>query len=125
MNEIFRQNDETLINLIHILSHGRINPEDWDVRELLLSLQRPLTDENVTHLYAKNMLADIYNRVCISQLPGDLYTFNSTDTGDARDLQDLVVFKILWLKVGAKVVLLRNLSDVLVNGLQGIVESIS
>ena len=79
----------------------------------------------MTHLYAKNMLADIYNRDCISQLPGDLYTFISTDTGDARDLQDLVVSKILWLMVGAKVVLLQNLSDMLVNGLQGIVESIS
>ena len=126
LNKIFRQNEETLINLIHVLSHGRINPENQDIRELLLSLQRPLTDENdVTHLYAKNMLADIYNRDCISHLPGDLYTFNSTDTGEARDLQDLVVPKILWLKVGAKVVLLRNLSDVLVNGLQGKVESIS
>ena len=126
LNEIFRQNEETLINLIHVLSHGRISQEDQDVRELLLSLKRPLTDESdVTQLYAKNLLADIYNRDCILQLPGDLYTFSSTDTGDARDLQDLVVPKMLWLKVGAKVVLLRNLSDVLVNGLQGIVETIS
>ena len=75
----------------------------------------------MTHLYAKNLLSEIYNRDYMFQLPGDLYTFSSTDTGDARDLQDLVVPKMLWLKVGAKVVLLRNLSDVLVNGLQGIV----
>ena len=47
--------------------------------------------------------------------------FEALDSGRPRDLDSFVVQKTLWLKIGADVMLLRNLTDKLVNGLRGTV----
>lgn len=124
LSEVFRQHENDLISLIHSLSLGRINEGE---KQKLQILQRPLPfDElSITHLFATNMLADIYNRDCILKHHGDLYTFESSDSGEPAELDKMVVQKILWLKVGIKVILLRNISDVYVNGLLGDVTSVS
>jgi hypothetical protein len=57
--------------------------------------------------------------------PGELYEYKSTDEGDRKFLNKILAPQTLWLKKGAPVMLLHNLSDKLVNGLRGTVVDIT
>ena len=48
----------------------------------------------------------------------------STDTGDKRYLSEVLASRTLWLKIAIPVILIKNLSDQLVNGLRGTVYDI-
>ena len=61
------------------------------------------------------------NSVRCLQLDGDMMTFEAEDTGDCTLLRKMIAPKILHLKPLCPVMLLRNLSDSLVNGLLGTV----
>ncbi|XP_060571759.1 uncharacterized protein LOC132729940 [Ruditapes philippinarum] len=90
------------------------------------SLQRPLEkDDNCIKLFSRNEQVDDYNRQCIVDFPGELYEYKSTDEGDRKFLNKILAPQTLWLKKGAPVMLLRNLSDKLVNGLRGTVVDIT
>lgn len=54
---------------------------------------------------------------------GDLITCNSIDTGDESEMRKVVVPKCLHLKLGCPVMLVKNFSTKLVNGIQGTVLS--
>ena len=120
LKEIFRQTNQDLINCVNNLSKGLLNEES---EEFVRRMARPLNSasEEPLKLFSNNLLTDIYNRDAILKLPGDLYSFDSTDTGEETHLQELTAPQTLWVKKGAKVMLLRNLSDTLVNGLRGVV----
>jgi hypothetical protein len=60
-----------------------------------------------------------YHNICI-HFPflfviGDLRVYNSEDWGDKKKLDKILIPKRLWIKVGCKVMLMKNLSDKLVN----------
>ncbi|XP_052769503.1 ATP-dependent DNA helicase PIF1-like [Mya arenaria] len=57
----------------------------------------------------------------LSNFPGTIFEFQSTDTGRAKDLAKLTAPWLLWIKKSCPVILLRNLSKTLVNGLSGYV----
>ena len=50
-----------------------------------------------------------------------LHQFTAEDTGDTKQLHSLTAPKILWLKIGSPVLLVRNLTKKRVNGSQGTV----
>ena len=56
---------------------------------------------------------------------GEMVKFEATDVGEERFLSRCNALQTLYLKVGAPVILLVNLSSQLVNGLQGVVKKIS
>ncbi|CAC5389310.1 PIF1 [Mytilus coruscus] len=58
-------------------------------------------------------------------LPGDYTVYNSIDEGQISKLDKSPVTKQLHLKIGCPVMLLKNLNEKLVNGLRGIVSSLS
>lgn len=76
-----------------------------------------------TVLFAKNVDVDAINNSKLRELPGHMFTFNSLDQGEESMLKNLTVPAILNIKVGAQVVLLKNLSadQGLVNGSRGVV----
>ena len=71
------------------------------------------------HLYATNLQVDAHNVDAVMSSPGELRRFNAVDSGDTKQLNSCVAPKVLLLKVGTPVVLLRNVSDTLVNGSLG------
>ncbi|XP_053389252.1 uncharacterized protein LOC128552247 [Mercenaria mercenaria] len=89
-------------------------------------LSRPLpeTQHFEPTLFATNQQVDSFNRNNILEMPGVLYEFQSADTGENRYLDRLTCQKVLWLKIGMPVILIRNLTDNLYNGLRGIVHDI-
>ena len=124
LDEVIRQSNENLIHCIRDLSMGNLKPEDV---AFVHSLSRPLTyvpDQDTVYLFASNILVDMFNRDCILQMNGPLFTFEAIDSGMEKHLRELVVQKTLWLKLNANVMLLRNLSGKLVNGLCGQVKEI-
>ncbi|XP_060602417.1 uncharacterized protein LOC132755555 [Ruditapes philippinarum] len=120
LSHVMRQKDEHLIQVIHNIAIGNV---DQETTTYVKHLRRPLTQAgpDTTRLFSVNILADIYNRDCLMKVNGDVFQFEATDEGEERYLNTLTVQKTLWLKKNAKVMLLRNLSDQLVNGLCGTV----
>lgn len=83
-----------------------------------------------TKLYCTNRDVDVENAAELAKLQGDMHTFIAFDQGPARSLEMLAKTcpapKVLELKMGAQVVLLKNLTGTqLVNGSRGVVQSFS
>ncbi|XP_053402931.1 ATP-dependent DNA helicase PIF1-like [Mercenaria mercenaria] len=88
----------------------------------LVRLKRPLPKDaysDCVKLFSRNDQVDDFNRQSIVEFPGQLYEFKSDDEGDLKYLNKILAPETLWLKIAAPVILLRNLSDRLVNGLRG------
>lgn len=64
------------------------------------------------------------NRKRILQADGELYEILATDEGGKHYLHTITAPRVLWLKIGSPVILLKNLTDTLVNGLRGEVTEI-
>ena len=86
--------------------------------------------KNTITVFCKNVDVDAFNKRELDKINSPSKIFKATDTGDERNLEMLnkncLAPKILELKVGAKVMLLKNI-DVeigLVNGSIGIVTSL-
>ena len=81
-----------------------------------------------TRLHSVNANVDAENQRELARLDGEAVTFDARDSGDdAGALETLrrncPAPQSLTLKVGAQVVLLRNLDDSLVNGSRGVVKA--
>jgi hypothetical protein len=88
-------------------------------------LSRPLNCDplDIVRLYSHRDDVCQANDACLELLPGDKRSFLSKDVGTAEDLKSCSAPKNLVVKVGARVVLLKNLSPTLVNGLRGTIKS--
>lgn len=90
---------------------------------LMDMLDRPLktssTASDRSVLFGTNFEVDCHNANELSRATGELKTYSSEDEGDQKYLRKITANKKLVLKVGVPVMLLRNLSHSLVNGLLG------
>lgn len=121
---VHRQREQQLIQAIQEVATGEVS---HDTTTFIRSLSRPLSGVvRPVKLCARNEMVDDINRQGILEWPGELYEFKSIDEGTQSFLTNRVTApKILWLKKGAPVILLRNISDQLVNGLQGYIHAIN
>lgn len=120
LTKVERQSDPTLISACTEVSEGKISA---DTAKYIYTLNSTNIDPKYK-LFATNDLVDDHNRMKILQHKGELVEYISSDSGNTKELARLTVPKVLWLKVCIPVILLRNLSSQLVNGLQGIVMDI-
>jgi ATP-dependent exoDNAse (exonuclease V) alpha subunit len=101
------------------LEKGNVSDEDV---AFINSLSRSLeNEENCVHLFSRNIDVDIHNYTKIQTVAGELKIYKSVDEGSNYYLDKYLAPNNLGLKVGCPVMLLKNLSNVLVNGLRGIV----
>lgn len=118
LEEVVRQQDIDFIRVIREVSTGDVNEQ---TNEYMKRLERPITGVSIK-LFSNNYLVDLYNRKQLLKEHGNVMTYQSKDEViDARyrgNLSRLNVQSTLWLKESAPVILLRNLSNTLVNGLQ-------
>lgn len=122
LKTIMRQTDQLFAKVIHQLERGQISTE---VTNYLANLKRPLPpDTDPLHIYGTNIEANIFNLKRLNKLPGVEHTFAAEDFGKGKYLTRLVAPVLLKIKVNAKVMLLKNLSNRLVNGLQGFVKEV-
>ncbi|XP_045160900.1 uncharacterized protein LOC123525813 [Mercenaria mercenaria] len=119
LTKIIRQDNEDLAKVIGEVSRGHLN--DCAI-SYLKSLERPIDDTSLVKLFANNLLVDTYNRSKLTESDGDTLEFKAIDHGEKRYLVNISAQQTLWLKQGSPVILLRNISSVLVNGLTGTVK---
>ncbi|WAR07858.1 PIF1-like protein, partial [Mya arenaria] len=125
LKEVIRQKETDLIKAIEECSMGNASPHTVT---FIRSLNRPLPEKVsivTPMLFSTNELVDDFNRKSIIEQPGQMYEFIATDTGEKRYLDKMTVSKVLWLNIGVPVILMHNLTDKLVNGLQGYVTGIT
>ena len=114
---IHRQSDLNLIQCINEMERGDASDESV---AFLLSLNRPLQNERSSmQLFSRNLYVDLFNHNKLQNLPGELKVYTSTDEGSHHYLAKFLTPKNLGLKLGCPVMLVKNLSDMLVNGLRG------
>ena len=127
--KVLRQRDQRLVDALNEVRVARVSSATC---ALFRSLSRPLPPnaEGVlpTRLYSVNANVDAENAGELAKLPGESVTFEAHERGDDAGALDALrkncpVPASLTLKVGAQVVLLRNVDDDLVNGSRGVVKA--
>lgn len=123
LTQVLRQGDAKLITAVDELARGV--PGD-ETNQLMKSLARPLQDDrDQVVLYGTNLEVDVHNTFELRKLDAPMTVFRSEDSGDVSLLSRVLAKKVLTLKVGCPVMLIRNMSRSLVNGLIGKVVAIS
>lgn len=119
LTETMRQsNPEFISNLAKV----RIGVCDHDTTQYFESLSRDLEYSDgiePVKLFALRKHVDIYNSARLNRIDAPLRTFISTDTGTVSALTHCPAPRELCLKKGCQVMLVRNMSDSLVNGTIG------
>lgn len=117
-----RQDEPDFVKAINDISKGEL---PTDTLHLLTRLQRQLPPgEEPVRLFARNFDREMYNAARLMDLEGETKTFHAIDEGDMNKLRKLSVPKVLHLKLNCPVMLVKNLSANLVNGLQGTIVEI-
>ena len=133
LQRVFRQRDAAFVNLLNEMRVGKVSPA---TRLLLQSgcgadlarLQAQAPALKPTRLFAVNAQVDRVNDEELRNCPGRARTFlandDATDDSFRKQLHNLHVPERLQLKVGAQVILLKNLDATagLVNGARGTVQ---
>ncbi|XP_071166174.1 uncharacterized protein [Mytilus edulis] len=123
LQRVMRQNQVDFINAINDISRGDL-PEDTN--NLLMRLSRKLPPgKDPIRLCSRNFDCDIHNSCKLIDMEGEVSVFTSIDEGENSKLKNIQAPKHLHLKESCPVMLLKNLSDKLVNGLRGNVTAVS
>lgn len=108
LDKIYRQSDETFINLLNNLRTARVTPEDIS---LLNSYYKPgfksKIGDNYIHLTTHNSTADSVNRESLKLLPGKVHSFRAKVENDFPD-HLFPVEHLLELKLNAQVMFIKN-----------------
>ena len=123
LNRVFRQKDNKLIDMLNAMRTGNITPEINKEFEALSRSVEYNDGLEPTELYPVRWQVERANAQRLKALPGSTFTFDSRDSSDfdtaQKFFEQLMAPKRLELKIGAQVLLIRNLNDVLVNGRRG------
>lgn len=135
LKEVYRQKDPVFARMLNALRVGQV---DLETANTLQSLDRPVTypdDVEPAELYPRRFEVDIVNSLRLNRIEGHLWIYKAYDfAGYEIDgtrvtpkkmrylLDNAMAPEVLVLKVGAQVMLVRNLvQGVLVNGSRGTV----
>ncbi|XP_062597103.1 uncharacterized protein LOC134258565 [Saccostrea cucullata] len=120
LKDVVRQSDIEFVCTINEIARGSLSQKS---KNFLQSLDRPLHVPSSVKLYATNELVNRHNRKCLFEMPGIHTEYLAEDSGDISCLSRVAAPQVLWLKKDCPVILLKNLSKKLVNGLQGTIMS--
>lgn len=123
LTQVFRQRDPEFARMLNEMRIGKISQ---DTVNAFKALSRPLNfDDGVdtAELYPTRAQVEGSNEKRLRDLPGQIHRYDAMDSGDPaiRDklLVNMMAPKALELKVGAQVMLIKNLDESLVNGSLG------
>ncbi|GMK58938.1 hypothetical protein CspeluHIS016_0603800 [Cutaneotrichosporon spelunceum] len=126
LSKVFRQKDERFVNMLNEMRFGRLTPESI---ETFRKLDRPIPCPDgivPTELFPRREDVDRSNMTRIQSLPTDRHTYPAQDGGVIQDknqrekmLSNFMAPPSLELRVGAQVMLIKNIDETLVNGSMG------
>ncbi|ROW14943.1 hypothetical protein VPNG_03363 [Cytospora leucostoma] len=121
LTEVFRQKDPVFASMLNEMRLGRISDQTVTAFK---KLSRPLhfgDGLEVTELVE----VENSNQRRLKDLPGEVHRYEALDSGDPvvreKLLGNMMAPKVLELKKGAQVMLIKNLDETLVNGSLGTV----
>ncbi|SCU97751.1 LAFA_0G13058g1_1 [Lachancea sp. 'fantastica'] len=126
LQKVFRQqSDAEFVKMLNEMRMGNISPEtEMDFKRLSRAL--PEDDIIPAELYSTRNEVDRANMSRLNGLPGICHTYNAIDGGIMKDeiqkeklLSNFLAPKELKLKVGAQVMMIKNMDETLVNGSLG------
>lgn len=129
LQHVFRQSDLYFVEVLGEVRNGSLS--HVDLAEKLSTCFRPLhVDDGIlpTKIYTHRVDVESINKKELEELPGSPTVYHARDSGDMNILESSCPApKTMHLKVGAQVMLSRNISSRkgLVNGSRGVVEKIS
>jgi len=119
LNKVYRQKEESFVNILNEIRAGEISDEALSIINSRVS---KVSDDSII-LTCNNWHASGINRIRIEKLSGNKRVLNGEVTGE---LKEFPVEKDLELKIGAKVMIVKNHPDFLYyNGSIGFVHEIS
>lgn len=108
LKKIYRQSDETFINVLNNIRTNTMTPQDFSyLNQRYIPNFLPHQDEHYITLTTRNNVADRINTQKLEQLKTAEYSYNASIVGDFSDKSYPCPF-ILKLKVGAQVMFVRN-----------------
>lgn len=126
LHHVFRQKDPVFAGMLNEMREGRLTPASIKAFQ---QLHRPMefSDEiDSTELFPTRTEVERANSTKMSQLVGEIKTFEARDGGTIADktmrdklLQNCMAPEIIHLKKGAQVMLIKNIDESLVNGSLG------
>ena len=128
LDKVFRQKDSQFQRILNDMRRGILNDAS---KSVLLSRTQPFSVQNgivPTLLYATNRGVDEINEQKLEAIDEEVVEYQAHDSGDEEFLAQLrngmKAPTLLRLKIGAQVMLLKNISveDGLVNGARGVVK---
>lgn len=126
LEKVFRQQGDT--KFIDMLNQMRLGKIDMETEMEFKKLNRPLPNDDIipAELYSTRAEVDRANRSRLNKLPGQAFCYNAIDGGTLEDqemkdrlLQNFLAPKQLQLKIGAQVMMIKNIDAQLVNGSLG------
>ena len=123
--EVICQNEADLIAARNELCDG--TPSD-ETKKLMKSLQGPLPQDlqsKAIYIFGTNFDVNFHNCEQLSKLVGAMKIYNANDRGPVKYLQTCNAPRILGIKLNAKVIIICNLPNGLVNGLSATVTDYS
>ena len=126
LNTIFRQKDQQFIKILNEMRNAQLSKES-----ILLLQNRILQNspENATNLFPLRTDVNRMNETELAKLKGESFTFKANDwaryPSDLKKLDAVIAPALITLKVGARVMLIKNMHQLnLYNGCVGVVKSV-
>lgn len=108
LDKIYRQSDNTFINLLNNLRDDSMTEEDFELLNSYYSPDfNPLELDNYIFLTTHNRKADNINNQALQKLNEEEFSYKAVFTGDFQE-HNYPVDQELKLKVGAQVMFLKN-----------------
>lgn len=126
LTKVFRQQGDT--KFIEMLNKMRLGQIDAETEMEFKKLNRPLPQDDIipAELYSTRSEVERANYSRLNKLPGKAHIFRAIDGGALEDrelreklLQNFLAPKELQLKIGAQVMMIKNIDATLVNGSLG------
>lgn len=121
LRQIVRQTDPKFIKILSEIRYGICTDE---TEKYIQDLDRDIEyDDSIdpVKLFARKNTTEAYNIMMLDALTGQGVSYRSIDSGDLASLRQCPAPHTLLLKEGCQVMVIRNLSDSIVNGSIGTV----
>jgi hypothetical protein len=108
LKKIYRQSDDTFINLLNNIRNNVVTENDFHLlNQYYKPGFQPPKEENYITLTTHNASADLINRKMLDELPGKIVEFRGEIKDDFNE-RSLPVDMVLRLKEGAQIMFIKN-----------------
>ncbi|GAO49977.1 hypothetical protein G7K_4112-t1 [Saitoella complicata NRRL Y-17804] len=126
LTQVFRQKDQDFVDMLNEMRMGKLTQKTVVAFQALSRARNWGDGLEPTELFPTRWEVDNANTTRLRQLSGEARTFNAMDTGSVTDkamrdklLASCMAPPVLELKMGAQVMLIKNVDEQLVNGSLG------